>query len=140
MPITMNTPRLTLDQLREKLNKPQRKPQGHEESDIQQACIRWFDLVHPNKMLFAIPNGGKRGKREAGILKAEGVRAGVADLFLMQGNGYANGLFIEMKTDTGKQSEAQKAFEQLCFVQNYKYFICRSFDDFQKVITDYLNR
>ena len=31
-------------------------------------------------MLFAVPNGGGRSRIEAGIMKAEGVTAGVSDL------------------------------------------------------------
>jgi hypothetical protein len=58
----------------------------HEESRLQRACVQWFRLQYPAHTLFAIPNGGKRNAREAGILKAEGVLPGVADLFLMYPN------------------------------------------------------
>ena len=51
-----------------------------EESHIQRACVRWFALQYPELkgILFAVPNGGGRSKIEAGILKAEGVTAGVS--------------------------------------------------------------
>lgn len=148
----MNTPRLTLDQLREKLNKPQRKAQGHEESDIQIACVEWFRYQYQDLVLFAIPNGGQRklttvhtkhGTKdlplEAKRMKDEGVLAGVSDLMLMKANRFFHGLFIEMKTDKGKQSDTQKAFEVKAKREGYAYATCRSFDDFQKAVTDYLN-
>ena len=57
----------------------------HEESHIQRNCVKWFRLAYPKlaRLLFAVPNGGKRGIREAAIMKAEGVVAGVADLLLL---------------------------------------------------------
>lgn len=57
----------------------------HEESQIQRACVRWFGLQHRelDGLLFAVPNGGRRGKVEAAIMKAEGVYPGVADLLLL---------------------------------------------------------
>jgi len=48
-------------------------------------------------LLFAIPNGGKRDKREAARLRKLGVTPGIPDLLLpLPLHGYA-GLFIEMK-------------------------------------------
>lgn len=110
----------------------------HEESKIQQACVRWFRYQYPELTLFAIPNGGKRGKVEAGIMKAEGVLAGVADLFLMHANKDYHGLFLEAKTSKGKQSDSQIDFECAAYLENYDYAIFRSFEEFEKVVTDYL--
>ena len=42
------------------------------------AAGRWPEL----RMLFHIPNGGKRTKTEAARFRAAGVRSGVPDLFL----------------------------------------------------------
>lgn len=131
------TPKLTIDELRA-LNNKQRKPMSHEESHLQIACVRWFRLVHPDLVLFAIPNAAKRGKALASIMKNEGILAGASDLMLMvQCNGYG-GLFIEMKTEKGKQSDTQKEFESKCFTYGYKYALCRSFDEFREIITNYL--
>lgn len=48
---------------------------------------------------FAVPNGGARNKREAGILKGEGVTAGVADMILLKPSGGFASLCIEFKTE-----------------------------------------
>jgi hypothetical protein len=61
------------------------------------AC-RGFGI--PEQLLFAIPNGGQRNIIVASKLKAEGVRAGVPDLFLAFPKKDAAGLFIEMKKPT----------------------------------------
>lgn len=56
---------------------------------------------------FAIPNGGYRTKAEAAKLKAEGVSAGVPDLCIPVARGPYHALFIEMKAQGGKLSNAQ---------------------------------
>lgn len=114
----------------------------HLESKLQQSCVRWFDYQHSRYRLnlFAIPNGGRRGKIEAGILKGEGVRAGVADLFLAVPNGEYHGLFIEMKTESGRQTDTQKEFEKAVIAQGYCYTICRNFESFVNVVSDYLEK
>lgn len=123
------------------VNSKQRKSPSDVEHQIQVACVHWFRYQYSKLSLnlFAVPNGGQRGKAQAGKLKAEGVLAGVSDLILLiAGNGY-NGLLIEMKTDKGKQSESQKTWQQHIEKYGYKYVVCRSLDDFQKEINDYLH-
>ena len=114
------------------------------ESKLQQACIKWFRLQYPHMAneLFAIPNGGNRSPVTGAILKAEGVTAGVADLFLMTSRDYElcyyNGLFVEIKTETGRQQPSQKQFQSLCGQNGYRYVIVRSLDEFMAVIKNYL--
>lgn len=111
----------------------------HIESKIQISCVNWFRIQFPMYVLFAIPNGGARRLIEGKILKAEGTMAGVSDLFLMFGNGTYNGLFIEMKTEKGRQTDTQKNFQKKCELFNYKYLICRSFEEFRTEIINYIN-
>lgn len=47
-------------------------------------------------------------EQQAGILKAEGVKAGVPDLHLPVARGGYHSLYVEMKSQTGTPSEAQK--------------------------------
>jgi len=111
----------------------------HLESKLQIQCVNWFKLQFSLYVLFSIPNGGARRLIEGKILKAEGTMAGVSDLFLMYGNDKYNGLFIEMKTEKGRQSDSQKNFEKKCANFKYKYIICRSFEEFRTEITNYIN-
>ena len=75
-------------------------PTEHEE---QRDFVMWFRQTYPGVLIFAIPNGGPRSKIAGGKLKAEGVVAGVPDLFIPEWR-----LFIEMKrAKGGVVSEAQ---------------------------------
>lgn len=80
-----------------------RKEHGHQVALFMQASI--YAARYPElRLMFAIPNGGSRDKAEAANLKAEGVKAGVPDIFLpVQRHGYA-GLFIELKRPKTDQS------------------------------------
>lgn len=104
----------------------------HHESKLQVECVKWFRLQFPNLLIFAIPNGNKRNAITGAILKAEGVLAGVADLCIMKPNGQC--FFIEMKSEKGKQSESQKAFEAYCKTNGYCYYVVNSFDVFVYIV------
>ena len=110
------------------------------ESQIQRAAVHWFRIVPRDiePLFFCVPNGGYRCATTARIMKAEGQRAGVADLILLvPRQGYC-ALCIEMKTRKGYQSEAQKVFQAKCEEYGAKYVVCRSLDEFQKVVRWYL--
>jgi len=110
------------------------------ESRIQQACVRWFRLQYPRYagLLYAIPNGGARNAVTGAILKAEGVRAGVADLFLSVPNRFYHGLYIEMKKPRGRQQETQKDFQREVEAEGYRYALCYSLDEFINLVKGYL--
>ena len=102
---------------------------SHEESDIQ---TEFFDKVPlffptlPDKILFAVPNGGSRHIAEAKRMKGEGVKSGVSDVILLvPKKGFAS-LCMEFKTSTGKQSKEQKEFQRQAEMCGSKYVIVRS--------------
>lgn len=105
----------------------------NEESILQRACVRWFRLQYPTFLIFAIPNGGSRHLLEARKMKDEGVLAGVADLQVITPN---KTFFVEMKATKGKQSKTQKEFQQRVENNGFKYFLCNSFDSFQKIVKE----
>jgi hypothetical protein len=90
-----------------------------------------------SKMLFSIPNGGKRNVVEASIMKAEGTVSGVSDLILLVGNGRYSSLCIEMKHGKGAQSKNQKEWQAEAEKNGNKYVLCNSIDSFIKEIKDY---
>lgn len=71
------------------------------------------------RLLLAIPNGGHRSKRTAGKLKAEGVRAGVPDLFLPVAAHGMHGIWLELKCEKNKPSVAQAAWAKALREQGY---------------------
>jgi hypothetical protein len=106
----------------------------------QVAVIEWFRAQYPliKGCLFAIPNGGVRNIGTAIKLKKEGVRAGVADLFLMVPKGSKSGLFIEMKAKGGKVQENQAEFLKLADQMGYAGVVCYGFLEAKEVIKSYL--
>lgn len=132
---------MTFEELKAIANaKAEKAKPRHEESQIQRSCLRWFRLQYPQYALlcFAVPNGGARNKREASIMKAEGVTAGVADVILLiPSSGYAS-LCLEFKTQTGRQQDTQKAWQKAAETAGNKYTVIRSFDEFRNEVTNYL--
>lgn len=117
-----------------------RKPKD-EEHKIQVSMVNWFRLQYPSMRynLFSVPNGGRRDAVTGAKLKAEGVLPGVSDLILLKSNRFYGALLIETKTKKGVQRKSQKEWEAKITADGYKYVVCRSLDDFIKVVTDYLN-
>jgi hypothetical protein len=88
---------------------------GHQTALFMKASQ--FATRYPElRLMFAIPNGGSRDKREAANLKAEGVKSGVPDVFLPVPRHNYLGLFIELKrpgtekSDKGAVSPIQRDF------------------------------
>lgn len=108
------------------------------ESQLQQACKRWFDLRFPHlaPLLFAVPNGHYRHPFEARRLKCEGVVAGVSDMILL----YHGALCIEFKTDEGRPSSAQKRWEAVVTTYGAEYVIIRDVDSFIATVEGYITR
>lgn len=108
------------------------------ESKIQQEIVCWFNnnycLKHhnPRNIIFAVPNGGSRDIREAMTLKNTGLLPGVSDLIVIH-NGEV--LFVEVKIDTGRQSEQQKEFQNRVEQNGFKYHLVRSLDEFKPILT-----
>lgn len=110
----------------------------------QVTLMQWWSLAcHgfgiPEACLFAIPNGGQRNVIVAAKLKAEGVRAGVPDLFLACVSSCFNGLFIEMKkTRGGRVSESQKVYLELLKDRGYAVAVCHGWLEAKQSIESYL--
>lgn len=84
------------------------------ESDIQMAIARW--LTDAGYFFYSVPNE-LLGK----------LRAGVADLVVLQPNGRT--VYLEVKTPTGKQSEHQKDFQNMVEFLGFQYHVVRSVED-----------
>lgn len=106
--------------------------------------VHWWDTIArangiPECLLFAIPNGGYRTKRTGAMLKAEGMRAGVPDLFLAVPRGGFGGLFIEMKRPVGgRLSPAQKEFHKV-LSEDYAVEVCKGCSEAIEAIKKYLS-
>lgn len=105
--------------------------------------IQWCNInkeKHPGLgMIFAIPNGGKRSARTGAVLKLEGVKPGVPDLFLPVSRKEFHGLFIEMKRlKGGSLSPSQKTWKKNLECLGYRVEVAKGFEAARDVIIDYL--
>jgi len=97
------------------------------------------------KWLFTIPNGGARDPITAGRMKAEGVKKGVADIFLPlvkydSGGMIYAGLWIEMKKEKGRLSSEQIEFANFVGYQGYRFETCFSWIEAAQAIETYLSQ
>lgn len=111
----------------------------------QRVVIEWARVQGANtsrypglSLMYAIPNGGGRPKAEAGRLKAEGVLAGVPDLFLPAPVGPYAGLYIEMKRKRGgRVSAEQRNIIARLKTQGYAVEVCHGADEAIEAIMRY---
>ena len=106
----------------------------NKEDLLQQKCVIWFKnnyQMHGKGLCFSVPNGGTRNIIEAKKLKATGTMPGVSDLIVVLDSKV---LFIELKTDIGKQSDAQKIFENKITNLNHEYILIRNEEEFKNTI------
>ena len=114
----------------------------NEEHCIQAALFKWAKYAsaqHPGlKLMFAIPNGGARDAITGAMLKREGVKPGVPDIFLPLPVGDFHGLFIELKTVKGRPSIQQSEWLINLSNQGYAAVLCRGFDETIDTISRYV--
>lgn len=121
---------------------------NNEEHLIQCGIVEWYDLMYGDGMLFAIPNGGARDARTGAMLKREGVRAGVWDLFLavpdVSGVPWFHGLWVEVKVPArrskpgGGLTTLQERFGQRARANGYRCEVVYTTQDGIDVISRYL--
>lgn len=112
------------------------------EHDEQVAFMEWAEGWLPPEMfdlLWATPNGGHRHAAVAAKLKAEGVKAGVPDIFYAWSRLGFNGMFIEMKrTKGGTLSDDQKRMIEILRFAGFLVVVCKGCEEAQKAILNYM--
>lgn len=108
------------------------------EDSLQATCVQWFRIKYPNKMIFAIPNGGKRHMTTAIRLKKTGALAGVFDLFVPVAKHGFNGLFLEAKYGENKLTEEQRIFKSRVEKEGYLAKVFWKFEEFEGIVNEFL--
>lgn len=117
---------------------------NHPESAHQRALIQWWKVAHKGlgiadeRLLFSIPNGGRRTGLYGSFLVKEGLRAGVPDLFLSVARGVFHGLYLELKSETGQVRPFQREVIGLVKVEGYQVVVCKGFDAAREAVEAYL--
>lgn len=115
-------------------------PTEHQEQCALFEWQEWMAKQMPElHLMHAIPNGGKRDIRTAAMLKAEGVKPGVPDIFLPVSRGGKHGLYIELKRRKGGVvSKEQEAWIRALMVQGYCCAVCHGWEAARDEILRYL--
>ncbi len=138
---------------------PENLAKANTESAHQIALFCWASQnlkAFPElRWLHHIPNGGSRGDSDfsraivGGRLKAEGVKKGVADVFLPVRRGAWGGLYIEMKRPAerpkkqdsrGGLSDEQIEFAAFVRQQALGWCVCYTWCEARDVIMQYLQQ
>ena len=107
-----------------KARRDRREGQPPSEHEIQREIVAAVRKSLPHVLIFAIPNGGARNPVLAQRLNAEGVVAGIPDLFIPEFH-----LFIEVKTPVGHMSKAQRERAKYLESVGYSVGLARSVED-----------
>lgn len=114
------------------------------ERQQQQRVVKWaaeHEAEFPElKLLYHVPNEGKRGAITGRQLKLSGVKSGVPDLCLPVARHNFHGLYIEMKTKGGRVSENQKQWMSDLSAQGYECQVCYSWTYAVEVLQTYLSQ
>lgn len=99
----------------------------------------WLWNTHPETRgrLFLIDNN-PLNKIDGARRKAMGMVAGVSDLIYLRDG--LPPLCIEMKDESGRQSEAQANWQKVAESVGCTYVIVRSLDEFKEAITPHLKK
>jgi hypothetical protein len=110
----------------------------NEEALIQEAVINYINAQYPNLLYCASAGGVRTSMKQAIKMKRTGYVKGFPDLFIYEPKGQWHGLAIEMKTAKGVMSQHQKDWQNELIKRGYIAVTCKSFDQAQIIIDEYL--
>lgn len=113
------------------------------EAQEQAAVIEWWRFACrkygvPEVALLHVANEGTGSVVRGRLQKRQGVRAGVADLFLSVPRGVFSGLWIEMKRKDGMVRPEQREFLSKMKALGYDCAVCRGAEAAREKIHAYL--
>lgn len=95
------------------------------EETIHKIVMDWVRLnPEIKRLIFHIPNEGRRSQGYGRLLRDLGMRRGVSDLFIAMPRRNYHGAWIELKSANGKLSEDQALFQLDMAQQNYFVTVC----------------
>lgn len=114
----------------------------HENAE-QEALFQWaaynVGRFPELRLMYHIPNGGKRNKAEAANLKRQGVKAGVPDIHLPVARGVYHSLYIEMKAGNNTATEKQLSWIADLAEQGNATVVCYGWKAASAVIEKYMS-
>jgi hypothetical protein len=112
--------------------------------EIEQiALFRWAEYAQAQyeelKLMYHVPNEGKRSAITGARMKQAGLKAGVPDVCLPTAHGGYIGLYIEMKVKPNKPTENQKQWLRSLRGAGHFTAICYSWEEAKDLIEEYLS-
>ena len=95
---------------------------------------KWPELA----LLFHVKNETAEGAGRVAADRIQGVKKGVPDLCLPVARGPYHGLWIEMKNERGRVSDAQQWWVSRLTEQNYMAAVCHGWEAAVKLLEWYL--
>lgn len=105
----------------------------------QAAFFEWatYQRFPGIELLHSVPNGGGRGKADAGRLKAEGVKSGVPDVLWPVARGGFIGLAIEFKHGDGVPTKEQRGRINRMQREGWLVVVCWGWEAAARVMVGY---
>ena len=101
------------------------------EIKLQAECFQWHWNTHIHERgLLCYNLNNSANKIQGNQNKALGLIKGRSDMVLYRESGV---IMLEFKTESGVQSTAQKAWQELVEKNGFEYKIIRSFEEFIKI-------
>ena len=115
--------------------------QSKEENE-QAALFRWASYAQTQyeelKLMYHVPNEGKRSSVTGARMKQAGLKPGVPDVCLPTAHGGYVGLYIEMKVKPNKPTENQKQWLRALREAGHFTAVCYTWEEAKNLIEEYL--
>ena len=115
--------------------------QSKEENE-QAALFRWASYAQTQyeelKLMYHVPNEGKRSAVTGARMKQAGLKSGVPDVCLPTAHGGYIGLYIEMKVKPNKPTENQKQWLRALREAGHFTAVCYTWEEAKNLIEEYL--
>ena len=123
---------------------PPKLPEGYKEHDLQTDLVAWTHgeiaagRLRELAFLFAVPNAGRRTGRERGRMLAEGLKAGVPDLFLPVPRSGFCGAVLELKIKGNRPGLDQVRWLDALQAMGHRVAVCYTLETAKNFLQSYL--
>ena len=111
--------------------------------EIEQSTLfRWASYAQTQyeelKLMYHVPNEGKRSAVTGARLKQAGLKPGVPDVCLPTAHGGYIGLYIEMKVKPNKPTDNQKQWLRALREAGHFVAVCYTWEEAKDLIEEYI--
>jgi uncharacterized protein (UPF0261 family) len=102
------------------------------ETCLHVAALDYLRAVCPDCLVFHVPNGGKRSKETARLMKRLGLMPGVFDLTMILPDG--RHFYLEAKVGRNDLTEDQETFKKELILRGIPYVVFRNLGDIETFV------